>query len=76
MLQACAQGAVPSEVLLTAAGYSNRTSSFRKWLDRLLHAGLLERTVPDKPRSSLQKYQLTDKGRAALAGLQSGSREI
>ena len=75
MLQVCAQGAVPSEVLLTAAGYSSRTSNFRKWLDRLLHGGLLERTVPDKPRSPLQKYRLTDKGRAAIAGLEPGSTE-
>ena len=29
--------------------------------------GLLEMTIPDKPRSSRQKYRLTDKGRAWLA---------
>ena len=70
MLQACAQGAVPSEVLLAAAGYATRTKNFRKWLDRLLHGGLLKMTLPDKPRSPLQKYQLTYKGRAVLADTQ------
>ena len=75
MLQACAQGAVPSEVLLNAAGYSSRTRNFRRWLDRFLQEGLLERTVPDKPSSPLQKYRLTDKGRAALSGLKARDTE-
>ena len=66
LLRACRGGAVSSDVLWAAAGYSSRTGHFRRWLDRLLHEGLLEMTVPDKPRSPAQKYRLTDRGWAAV----------
>jgi hypothetical protein len=33
----------------------------------LIQAGIPERTIPDKPRSSKQKYRLTAKGRARLS---------
>lgn len=38
-----------------------------KFRDQVLNAGLVEMTVPDKPRSSRQKYRLTEKGRRFLA---------
>ncbi len=66
MLQACVQGAATSRKLRAAASYSTRTKNFEQRLDRLLHEGLLEMTIPDKPRSRLQKYRLTDKGKAAV----------
>ncbi len=68
MLQACVREAATSRELWIVAGYSTRTRSFEKQLGRLLADELLEMTVPDKPRSPLQKYRLTDKGRAALSG--------
>jgi hypothetical protein len=41
---------------------------FRKaYLLPALEAGLVEMAIPDKPRSSKQKYRLTDKGRQVMA---------
>ena len=67
MLRACVEGPVTSRELQVSGGYSGRIRPFERRLEHLLRKGLLERTVPDKPRSPLQKYRLTDKGRAALA---------
>ena len=36
---------------------------FKTKIISLLEDGLVERTIPDKPNSRLQKYRLTDKGR-------------
>ena len=67
MLRACVPEAATSRELQTAAGYAGRTRSFEQQLNRLLAQGLLEMTVPDKPRSPAQKYRLTEKGQAAIA---------
>ena len=52
--------------LMEALGIVNQTRAFNRHVQPLLDAGLLERTVPDKPTSRLQRYRLTDAGRDYL----------
>lgn len=56
----------PREKLQEAMGLQNREHFRQTYLGPLLTSGLLERTIPDKPTSRLQKYRLTEKGRAWL----------
>jgi len=46
------------------AGRANRTKFRDQLLSPLLEAGLVEMTHPDKPRSSKQRYRLTERGLA------------
>ncbi len=59
-----------AEDLMQAVGRSNRSKFQGKVLRPLIKAGLLEMTIPDKPRSGNQKYRLTEDGEALLHNLQ------
>ena len=50
-------------------GLRHRDNFIEAYLQPALNAGLLEMTIPDKPRSSKQKYRLTEKGRAVVVSL-------
>jgi len=52
--------------LMAPSGVKNKTRFRDQVVAPLLDAGLLEMTVPDKPRSSKQQYCITDAGRVAL----------
>jgi ATP-dependent DNA helicase RecG len=53
---------------MAEVGRTNRTKFRDQVLNPLIKNKLVEMTIPDKPRSSKQKYRLTDKGREVLKG--------
>jgi len=73
VLQAAVSPTTRAE-LQKRAGLRDREHFLNSCLNPLLEAGLLEMTIPDKPRSSKQKYRLTEKGRQVLAGI-AGKRQ-
>jgi ATP-dependent DNA helicase RecG len=44
----------------------DRVHFLKNYLEPILNNGLIERTIPDKPRSSKQKYRITALGRRVL----------
>jgi predicted HTH transcriptional regulator len=56
----------PIGALMKIAGRADRTKFRNQVLQPLLDAGLVAMTLPDKPNSRLQKYRITEKGRALL----------
>jgi ATP-dependent DNA helicase RecG len=54
------------EELQSATGIKDREHFRKKYLLPLIEAGWLERTIPDKPNSRLQKYRLTAAGEEAI----------
>jgi len=61
------QGEMSREALQAALSLSDRKSFRDRYLKPALDEGLIERSIPDKPNSRLQKYRLADKGRHWLA---------
>lgn len=66
-LLAAIHGEMGREALQSALGLSDRKSFRERYFKPALADGLIEMTVPDRPRSSRQKYRLTAKGRQWLA---------
>ena len=52
--------------IFAAISLNNDYRAFKRNIEPLLTDGYIEMTVPDKPSSKLQKYRLTDKGKAAI----------
>lgn len=67
LLRAIESGPQSREELQSASGLANRRHFQRFYMEPLITSGWIERTIPDKPNSRLQKYHLTEKGRAWLS---------
>lgn len=61
-------GALPISIISKRLGQKRVSGQLKVVLRRLIAHRVIEFTIPDKPNSRLQKYRLTDGGRARLAG--------
>jgi ATP-dependent DNA helicase RecG len=52
--------------LLDLLGYRQKTGNYKKSMAQLIRSNLIQRTLPDKPTSRLQKYRITEKGRKLI----------
>lgn len=66
VLIVCQFGERSRQEILKGVGLSNVYLNYKRHIVPLLEQKLLEMTIPQKPNSRLQKYRLTDKGRALL----------
>ena len=66
------EGEMPRALLQQALALQHDEHFRKAYLVPALAAGLIEMTLPDKPRSSKQRYRLTETGRAWKAGRRQG----
>ncbi len=66
ILGAASTGEKAREELQSAARVKDREHFRKQHLKPLLDSGLLEATIPDKPRSSKQRYRTAEAGFAIL----------
>ena len=62
VLNAVAQDGKTRDVLQRASRIKDREHFRKRYLEPMLASGWLEMTIPDKPRSSKQKYRTTELG--------------
>ena len=63
ILSDAGQAGLSRKELQEAADLRDRKSFAERWLAPALEAGLIERTIPDKPNSRMQRYKITADGR-------------
>lgn len=73
LLGALERGPLATAQLQKALGLKHRPTFKENYLKPALAERLIEMTVPDKPSSRLQKYRLTDAGRARLSTKRGGA---
>ena len=71
VLNLLAKGPLSKSELSKKLGYKKLPGQLNKVFRDLLANGMIEYTLPEKPRSPYQKYRLTDKGKTELTNLKS-----
>ena len=66
VLNALENKSLSRKEIFAVIGRNGDSRSFKRNIEPLIEAGLAEMTVPGKPNSKLQKYRLTNKGRAFI----------
>lgn len=69
-LLAAIRGEMKRKEIQALLGLKHEDYFREAYLSPALEAGLIEMTIPDKPRSSKQKYRLTKKGRQFLSDVE------
>jgi hypothetical protein len=76
LLRRASRSAAGRVELLRAAGLADDYRTYQRHILPLVEAGLLARTIPDKPRARTQRYRITEQGWAVLAAqVEEGQRD-
>ena len=67
LLRVLVEGALGRTEAQAALGLKGQANFRDRYLGPALEANLIEMTIPDKPRSSKQRYRLTARGATLLA---------
>ena len=73
VIRQLADGPMSKTDLSRSLGQKQISGQLNRVIRLLVADGSIEYTIPEKPRSRLQRYRLMDKGRAAVEGLSAGS---
>ena len=68
VLRFCEQPRKAGEIQ-ALVGVKHRQTFRENYLNALIAKGWLERTIPDKPNSRLQRYQITEEGKKWAQGI-------
>ena len=68
IMRLCKQGPVSVSEIAAKFGQKQPSGHLKRLVREMNRDGILVFTIPETPRSRLQKYRLTDKGRNLLSG--------